>query len=185
MVSFIDNRPTVEEHAPWAAKYIEATTHALAHAPRSTIHDVMNCQLTALHALVDAMSHADARRPYAPGKWTLLESLLHVADTERVFAYRVLRIARADETPLPGFDQDTWVPYSGANDRTLGDILTELKAVRGATLALLRTLDDAAVARTGTTNGNTMSVRALVWMITGHFEHHLEITRTRYLSTAD
>lgn len=184
MVSAIDHRPTENEHAPWAATYIEATARALAHAPRPSIHDVLNGQLTALHAMVDAMSHDEARRPYAPGKWTLLESLLHVADTERVFAYRVLRIARADQTPLAGFDQDTWVPYSGANERTLGDILTELKAVRGATMALLRTLDDAAVARTGTTNGNTMSVRALVWMITGHFQHHLEITRTRYLGEA-
>ncbi len=184
-MSHIDKRPAVEEYAPWAAKYVDATANALARAPRPSVHDVMNGQLTVLHGMVDAMSHEDARRPYAPGKWTLLESLLHVADTERVFAYRVLRIARADQTPLAGFDQDTWVPYSGANDRTLGDILTELKAVRGATLALLRTLDDAAVARTGTTNGNTMSVRALVWMIAGHFEHHLEITRTRYLGTAD
>ena len=184
-MSYLDNRPTVDEYAPWAAKYIDATTHALAHAPRPTIHDVLSGQLTTLHAMVDAMSHADALRPYAPGKWTLLESLLHVADTERVFAYRILRIARGDQTPLPGFDQDTWVPFSGANDRTLADILTELKIVRSGTLALMRTLDDTAVARTGTTNGNTMSVRALVWMITGHFEHQLEITRTRYLSAAD
>ena len=118
---------------------------------------------------------------YAPGKWTLAESLLHVADTERVFAYRALRVSRGDQTPLPGFDQDPWVPLSGADRRTLADILTEIEAVRNANLHLIRAFDDAAASRMGTASGNPVSVRALVWIIAGHFAHHLELTRTRYL----
>ena len=100
---------------------------------------------------------------------------------ERVFAYRLLRVARGDKTPLPAFDHDAWVPESRASRRTLADILTELGAVRSATLALVRSIDDQAAAQVGTASGNPISVRALAWMIAGHFAHHLEITRTRYL----
>jgi hypothetical protein len=122
-----------------------------------------------------------ARQRYAPDKWTLGESLVHMADTERVFAYRALRIARGDQTPLPGFDQDNWVPHSRAARRSLADILDEIDAVRDATLALVLSFDRDAIAATGTAGNATVSVRALLWIIAGHFAHHVGITRDRYL----
>jgi hypothetical protein len=112
----------------------------------------------------------------------LAESLVHVADTERVFAYRLLRIARGDSTPLAGFEQDDWVPESRASSRSLADILEELDAVRAATLCLVRSLDDTAVARQGVSSNHVVSARALVWMLAGHMAHHLTLTREKYLS---
>ena len=179
---YLNLRPAPTEHAPYALTYVDAAAKAMSHASHPTIQDVLHTQVKALHVLVDGVDQTTALRAYAPGKWSLLESLLHVADSERVFAYRLLRIARGDQTPLPGFDQDAWVPQSDANRRSLGDILTEIKAVRSATLALIESLDEVSAARTGISGGNPVSARALAWMIAGHFAHHLEITESRYLS---
>ncbi|MEQ1693518.1 MAG: DinB family protein [Gemmatimonas sp.] len=180
----LDTRPSSDEHAPFALTYITTTAQALAAVGNPSLLALLSGQAPALRTLLDGVDDVAAQRSYAPGKWTLAESLLHVADTERVFIYRVLRIARGDKTPLPGFDQDAWVPESGASARTLADILTEIDAVRAASLALIGSLDDSSALKSGTASGHPASARALAWMIAGHFAHHLEITRTRYLGKA-
>ena len=179
-MSALDTRPSDTEYAQFFAIYVNTTTKALESSPQSLI-SLLEGQVGALRALLKGVDDKAAQSAYAPGKWTLAESLIHVADTERVFSYRLLRFARGDTTPLPGFDQDVWVPQSLASSRTLADILTEIEAVRSATLHLIRPLDDAAVVREGVSNGKTVSVRALAWVIAGHFAHHHELTRTRYL----
>jgi hypothetical protein len=118
---------------------------------------------------------------YAEGKWTIKEVLLHVIDDERIYAYRALRFARADATELPGFEQDDYVPVSGANERSVEDLLCELEAVRDATVQLYRGLPDEALTRSGIANGNRSSVRALGYHIAGHELHHLRLVRERYL----
>jgi hypothetical protein len=175
------SRPDAAEHAPYYAKYIDAAAAMLATLEGGTLADLLVLQPMALRSMLEGVSDAAARRSYAPGKWTLAESLVHVADTERVFSYRMLSIARGDTTPLPGFDQDVWVPNSLANRRSLSDILTEIDVVRAATLSLLYALDDASLMRMGTASDNPVSARALAWIIAGHFTHHLELTRARYL----
>ncbi len=180
----LNTRPSADEHAAFALVYLDTTAGALSAAGNPSLLALLNTQPAALHTLVSGVNDATAQRSYAPGKWTLAESLLHVADTERVFIYRLLRIARGDKTPLPGFDQDVWVPESRAANRTLADILTEIDVVRAATLALVRSLDENSAVQVGTASGNPVSVRALAWMIAGHFQHHLEIIRTRYLGGA-
>jgi hypothetical protein len=174
--------PAPTEFNPYYAKYIDGAARQVAMLEGGSVVDLLTLQTAALRDLLASVDDAFARQAYAPGKWTLAESLVHVADAERVFSYRMLRIARGDATPLPGFDQDTWVPLSGANERALGDILIEIDVVRAATLALLHSLDDAAFLRIGTASGNPISVRALAWIIAGHFTHHLELTRDRYLA---
>jgi hypothetical protein len=129
-----------------------------------------------------SVPEAKASHAYAPGKWTLGESLVHVSDTERVFSYRLLRIARGDRTPLPGFEQDDWVPTSRAGRRSLADVLGEMYAVRAATLALVRSLDEEAINESGMASGKDVTARALVWMIAGHMQHHFVLTRDRYLA---
>ncbi len=105
----------------------------------------------------------------------------HVADTERVMAYRALRIARGDTTPLPGFDENGYAAASGADRRTLADLAAELAHVRAATLDLLRPLDGEALERAGVASGTPVTVRALAWIIAGHETHHRRILRERYL----
>ena len=117
---------------------------------------------------------------YAPEKWTVCGVLQHVIDTERVFAYRALRFARADRTPLPGYDEEKWAPYTEVERRTVDDLLAEFSVVRAASRALMRSLPPAAVTRSGVANDAEISVRALAWIILGHELHHLAILRERY-----
>jgi DinB superfamily len=178
----LDVRPVAGDFPPYASIYIDAAERAMASSSAHTLMATLAEQVPTLRAMVGGVSPAQLQTGYAPGKWTLAESLVHVADTERVFSYRLLRIARGDQTPLPGFDQDAWVPSSRCERRTLADILTEIESVRSASLTLMSSLDADAVQHTGTASGQPTSVRGLAWMIAGHFAHHLEITRTRYLS---
>ncbi|UOQ68494.1 DinB family protein [Hymenobacter volaticus] len=102
-----------------------------------------------LRRLVGSLTNEQAHFAYASGKWTIKEMLVHVIDTERIFAYRALRIARGDQQPLAGFDQDEYVPNSGANERSLESILKEYDAVRAATLSLFESFQPAAYDRMG------------------------------------
>ena len=118
---------------------------------------------------------------YAENKWTIKEILVHIMDDERIYAYRALRIARNDKTELPGFEQDDYVPYSRANERSLKNILNEYATIRKATISLFENLDEAAFLRTGIANGHIVSVRALAYHIAGHELHHMNVIRERYL----
>ncbi|MCO4098321.1 MAG: DinB family protein [Gemmatimonas sp.] len=173
-------RPVLDEHAPYALTYINATADALAALGTDDVVHLLEVQREQCRALLAGVPESQAGFSYAPGKWTLAESLVHVSDTERVFAYRLLRIARGDRTPLPGFEQDDWVPQSRSTRRTLSDIVTELLACREATLALVRSLDDEAIAQRGIASGVEVSARALVWMLAGHMGHHITLTRDKY-----
>lgn len=128
-------------------------------------------------ALLDGVDDDRAALPLAPGKWSLLDVLAHVADTERVFAFRLLWFARAEASELPGFDQDAWVRQVTGQPHTVAGLLDDIEAVRKATVTLVRGLSDEAADRRGTANGTPISVRALAWMIPGHAQHHLDALR--------
>lgn len=168
-------RPDPSEHAPFYAGYI-------ARVPEGDILDLLVQQMHDTSALLAGLSEGQGSHRYAPGKWSIKEVVGHIADTERVFAYRALRFARADATPLASFDENAWVAGSGADRRSLRDVAEELLAVRHATVALVRSLTEEAAARSGTASGKTVTVRALVYMTAGHELHHLAILRERYLS---
>jgi len=118
---------------------------------------------------------------YAPGKWTLKESWVHVLDTERIFAGRALRIARNDMTPIPGFEQDDYVPNSGANERSAASIIREFEVLRSSSLLQLEHTPQAAWANVGTASNSPLSVRAVGYMMGGHVQHHINVTREKYL----
>jgi len=117
---------------------------------------------------------------YAPEKWTLAEVVIHTIDAERIFAYRALRIARGDKTPLPGFNQDPYVPNSGAASRTPASIADEFAAVREATIHLFKNFTDEMWDRRGTASDAEVSALALAFIIAGHTTHHFNIIRERY-----
>ena len=126
------------------------------------------------------LSDTDAMYRYDRGKWSIKEVVGHLCDIERIMAYRALRIARGDTTPLPGFDENAYVPVAKFDSRSLVDLVGELRTARASTLALLRTFDDDAWRRRGTASGKPVSVRALAFMIPGHERHHVDILKTRY-----
>ncbi|MBF9222302.1 DinB family protein [Hymenobacter sp. BT662] len=134
-----------------------------------------------IHAVFAGLSEAQTEQGYAPGKWTLKEMLLHQIDTERIFTYRALRFARGDSQNLTGFEQDDYVPYSGANARPLASLLAEYDAVRAATVALAESFTEEQLNRRGTANNGPVTVRALLFITAGHELHHLRIIRERYL----
>lgn len=166
-------RPGADEHLPYYGKYIILVPGDDA---LTTLATHVDSWAPALRALTDAQ----ALHRYAPGKWSVKETIGHVCDGERVFAYRALRFARADATPLPGFDENAWVPFSGADRRTVTELVDELQAVRAATVAMFRSFDPEQLARRGLANDATISVRALAWIAAGHAIHHQTILRERY-----
>ncbi len=120
---------------------------------------------------------------YAENKWTIKEILVHIVDDERIYAYRAMAFARNEKQSLPGFDQDDYARYSGANERDLDNIFAEYEAVRNATIALFNGLPDEAFLRkgTGSTTYYSATVRALAYHIAGHEQRHINIIKERYL----
>ena len=118
---------------------------------------------------------------YASGKWTILETLQHVMDTERIFSYRALCIGRGDQTPFPGFEQDDYVLPSKANSRDLTDMLEEYKAIRKSTISLFKSMGEEALTAKGMASGSGLSARAAGFIICGHDLHHANIIQERYV----
>ena len=118
---------------------------------------------------------------YAKGKWTIKELIIHMMDAERILAYRELRIARNDATSLPGFDQDEFAPFMNAANRSAESIMSEYRAVRMASIALVKNLDDAALSRIGRASNAPASPLAMAFVIAGHEIHHMNIVREKYV----
>lgn len=118
---------------------------------------------------------------YAEGKWTIKEIIQHLIDTERIFAYRALRISRNDSTPLPGFDENEYVVNTNASERNLQGLLTEMAVVRQATLSLFNSFSKEQLLRIGIASDKNISVRAIGFLIIGHQVHHQRIFEERYL----
>ena len=121
---------------------------------------------------------------YAPGKWTPKETIQHLIDTERIFAYRALRFARGDTTPLPGFDMDQYAGPSLANRRSWEALTTEYQLNRAATVALFQSFTEEMLVRTGSASGLEISVATWGFRIVGHDIHHGQILRERYSATS-
>jgi len=118
---------------------------------------------------------------YAEGKWTIKDIIQHLIDAERVFAYRALRFARNDATELPGFEENDYVNEANGNQRSIMELLTELSAVRHATLLLFKSFNEEQLLRIGIASNNPMSVRALGFVMIGHQNHHQKVFEERYL----
>lgn len=168
------SRPEATEYVSYFGRYIDQV-------PDGSIVDVLASGLRDTLALLRSIPEDRGDYRYAPEKWSVKEVVGHVIDAERVFAYRALRFARNDATPLPGFEQDDYIPAGKFGTRTLRDLADELEAVRQSTLHLFRHLDEAALLRGGVASGNPVTVRALAYIIAGHEAHHRKVLREGYL----
>jgi uncharacterized damage-inducible protein DinB len=131
--------------------------------------------------LVLSLNEEKLNYRYAENKWTIKETLVHIIDDERIYAYRALCFARNDKTELPGFEQEHYALYSNANARSIENILEEYVAVRDATITLFNGLPDDCFLRMGTANNNKATVRALAYHIAGHELHHINLIKEKYL----
>lgn len=168
-------KPAASEHNPYYSKYIDRV-------PAGDIIAQLETQAEESVRLLAGLTAEQAEHRYAPGKWSIKEVVGHIADAERIFAYRALRIGRGDATPLASFDENTYVPTGEFGARTLADLIAEFRAVRAATVAMYRGFPVAAMTRLGTASDSPASVRALAWTIAGHELHHMNILRERYLA---
>ncbi|MBM4016269.1 MAG: DinB family protein [Planctomycetes bacterium] len=134
-------------------------------------------------ALAELFTRVPADREtwsYGPGKWSFRQVVSHLVDAERVFGFRAFCFSRRDDHPLPSFEENDYVARGGADGITLADHLREFALVRASNLAFLRRLPDCAWTARGTASGNPFTVRALGWILAGHPNHHIAVTRERY-----
>lgn len=171
----ISGRPRPGEFAHYAQSDIDAVTGddivtTLAAQMKETL---------GVFRSVDEDSASSVR--YAPGKWNLKQVIGHLADDERIFAYRALCVARSDARPLPGFEEKDYVNAACFESLPIQELLEDLRIVREGTISLLRGLASEAWLRTGMVNGYQASVRGLAFHIAGHELHHMRIVREKYL----
>ena len=167
-------RPAPDEFAPYYSRYIDKVPDGDIVA---TLRDHVEETLATLRAIPDAR----AGHRYAPDKWSIREVVGHLCDAERIFAYRALRIARGDDTPLPGFDENAFVSRARLDDRSFAGLIDEYAVVRAASVALFDSLFPEEWTRRGIASDKGISVRGLAWIIAGHEIHHLRVLKERYL----
>jgi uncharacterized damage-inducible protein DinB len=168
-------KPEEGEYAPYAIMYIDLLPDD------GLVLQHLSDNLQIAKDLIEPLPEEKLTHPHAPGEWTIKEILLHIADDERIYSYRALRFARHDTTELPGFDQETYAEWSGANELSIEDIFEEYAAVRSATITLFANLPEESFTRAGIANGHVMSVRAAAYHIAGHELHHLNSIKQNYL----
>jgi uncharacterized damage-inducible protein DinB len=167
-------RPQPEEYGRFYDRYV-------ANVPeQDDIIAVMERQRAETQALLAQIGEEQSTFRYAEGKWSIKGIVGHLTDGERVFSYRLLAIARGDQSPLPSFDEERYAATAGFDDVPFAELVSELDGVRRSTLALMRHLPSDAWTRTGSAAGYPVSVRALAWVMVGHERHHLSVLRERY-----
>lgn len=167
-------RPQQDEYAPFYAGYVQRV------AEGRDVLALLGEQADGLRRLLAGVDEAQASARPRPDEWSVKEVLGHMCDTERIFAYRALRMARGDTTPLPGFEQDDYVRATDFNRRTLASLLDEFEAQRRGNLLFLEALTAAEIDRRGTASNGPFSVRALIYVMAGHVLHHVESLRVDY-----
>ncbi len=169
-------RPAAGEYQPYYDGYISQVKDG------EDLLAVMTAQPDELRSLFKQVAEERGTHAYEDGKWTIKEVLSHINDGERMFAYRVLRVSRGDETPIEGFDQNNgYIENSNANNQPFTELLDEFELQRKSNVILLRNISDEAGARIGTANEKQISARALAYIMAGHVRHHANILKERYL----
>ena len=167
------NRPEKSEYNEYYERYVSKVAD-------DDIVATLNKQPSELKELFANVGEDRGTYSYKEGKWTLKEVLSHLIDGERIFGYRMLRISRADETPIEGFEQDGYIEYSNANNRPFAELLDEFDLQRRSNLLLIKNLSDDATQRIGNASGFDISVRGLIYIMAGHVRHHQAIIMEKY-----
>ncbi|MCM3872011.1 MAG: DinB family protein [Pyrinomonadaceae bacterium] len=168
-------KPEPTEYLAYYGRYVSLV-------PDGDILTILRTQIEETTGLLNSVPESRGGFRYASDKWSIKEMVGHLIDTERIFAYRALRFARNDKTPLPGYEQDDYVSNASFDSYTLADLASEFKSVRQSTNYLFKHLEANAWMRTGQANGSEATVRALAHIIAGHELHHRGILSSKYLS---
>jgi uncharacterized damage-inducible protein DinB len=166
--------PDESEFAPYYAKYTSRVKS-------EDIVATLEAQIEKSTAVLGKITESESAFRYASNKGSIRQMLGHMIDTERIFSYRALRIARGDKTPIEGFEQDDYVSNGPFEHRTMAELLDEFKTVRRASVFLFRGLGREAWTRRGIASNHEVTVRALAYIIVGHEVHHMEVLSQKYL----
>jgi uncharacterized damage-inducible protein DinB len=166
----MSNRPSENEYSIYYGKYV-------AFAPEEDVAAALEAQSHYTLDVLNSFTDEQAGRLRGTTNWSLKETLGHLVDAERVFAYRAMRIARGDKTPLPGFEQDNFIAGGNFNERDWDNLIAEYSALRKATIAFARGTLPEHLARMGTASENPVSARALLYITVGHERRHIEMLK--------
>ncbi|MFQ5526462.1 MAG: DinB family protein [Thermoanaerobaculia bacterium] len=166
-------RPTPDDAADYYFTYIDKV-------PDGDVVEQLAAQLVETRAMLDSLTEERGAHRYEPGKWSVKEVLGHVADAERVFAYRALAFSRGDAQPIPGMDQDEWTEGAGFGGRPVAEVVANLVAVRQSTVTLFRSLSEEQWLRRGIASNVEFQAGAIAWIIAGHELHHRAVLVDRY-----
>lgn len=173
-INFRSVRPKADEHVPYYSTYIDRV-------PDGDIIEMLDRQNPETLAFLRGIPEARIDYRYAPEKWSIRQMVGHLVDGERVFQYRAWRFSRADQTPVPGFEENDYVANAPFEKVSMNDLIDELEHMRRATVHMFKNMDEEALSRRGTANGAGVSVRAIAWIMAGHIDHHMQVLRDRYL----
>jgi hypothetical protein len=166
-------KPDTSEYAPYYERYVS-------HVAGDDVSSTLAAQPAELRKIFGEIGEDRGTFAYEAGKWTIKELLGHVIDGERIFAYRVHRISRGDQTPIEGFEQDDYIAAARSNERSFADLLDEFELLRVANVLMFNHMSEADWQRSGTASGVAVSVKALAYIMAGHVTHHVNIYKERY-----
>ncbi len=167
--------PTAEEYAQPYTDYVQRGIS------RKDVIAALPMQIDEIRTALGHLTDEQARFKFGPAEWSIKEVIGHLSDAERIFSYRLLRISRNDQTPLPGFEQEDYVREAGFDNSSINDLLSEFELLRNANILAIKNMSDESVSRLGTASGATVSARALIYMMVGHVEHHMACLHEKYL----
>jgi hypothetical protein len=169
------NRPTANEYPEFYHTYVQKV-------PEGNVIDFLRKQMEDIVNTFSQLEESKAEWAYADGKWTMKELFCHLIDAERIFAYRALCFARGEKNALPGFEENDYAKNCNANQRELTNLIGEFYHVRKSNIELFSTFSDETSCAIGNANGKPISVRAIIYSIAGHADHHMNVLKERYLN---
>jgi hypothetical protein len=169
------SKPSPSNYPSYFQQYVEKV-------PEDELITAFSNQLPVINQFLSSVTEERSKYAYDAGKWTLKEVLQHMIDTERIFNYRALCIARKESVSLPGFDENTYAAHSNANSRNWQELVEEFMAVRRSTEFLYKSFTGEALDTSGLSNNNPVTVNSLGFITVGHFYHHKKVMEERYLS---
>ncbi len=166
---------------PDESEYASTFASSINQVPEGDVLEILAKQIEETVEFLNGLGEEKANYRYAPGKWSIKQVVGHLIDSERIITYRALRLARGDETSLPGYEENNYADRANCDELTLKVLTEELHAVRKSSLYLFKSFDDKMWLRKGKASGFDFSVRTFPYQVVGHEIHHLRIIRERYL----
>lgn len=166
-------RPLPSDYSPFSETYVSLVESG-------NIREILAASLPAMESFLSLIPEEKADYAYADGKWTVKEMLQHTIDTEKVFAYRAMCIARGEQQPLPGFEQNDYAANVEVTNRSLAGLKEEMLLARKLSVILFENLRETDLQKRGVASNHPVTVLSLGYILVGHWRHHQHILQTKY-----